>query len=255
MVPRRLTNVRGDEAEEAKMKSIGDTLSNIATIAACLVIIGVGAPQVKERWFGNTNRPSAIEHLQNIRLTMPRLTAKGNPKSTLAFIEFSDFQCPYCGEYARETGKVIQTDYVDTGKMVYAFRNYPLTQIHPFALNAGRASLCAGGQHKFWPMHDRLFADQKSLDDRSLEHHAGEIGLDPSAFSACVKAASGDAMGEDLAEAKLVDINSTPSFVIGKLMPDGTIIAMAKLKGVQPIAVFRTAVEEALASVARSQKS
>jgi protein-disulfide isomerase len=103
------------------------------------------------------------------------------PKSApVQIVEFSDFQCPFCGRVV-PTVKQIEEKY--SGKVHITWRNYPLP-FHNNAMPAAEAAMAANAQGKFWPMYEKLFANQQALDRPSLEKFAGEVGLDLAQFKA-----------------------------------------------------------------------
>ena len=110
---------------------------------------------------------------------------KGNPQAKMAVVEFSDFQCPSCQKHALEVQPALDKQFVDTGEIMWVFKNLPLKE-HPQAAAAAAASECAGEQGKFWPMHDLLF--QKMSDwsvkdpDPALAVLAGQLKLDGAKF-------------------------------------------------------------------------
>lgn len=83
---------------------------------------------------------------------------KGEADAPIKIIEFSDFECPYCAIFYSQTFSQIQKEYIDTGKVFFAFKQFPLS-LHQYAQKAAEASLCAGEQGKFWEYHDKLFAE------------------------------------------------------------------------------------------------
>ena len=96
----------------------------------------------------------------------------GRADARLTIVEFSDFECPFCGRFNRDTFPQLKSEYIDTGKVRYVFRNFPLERIHPRAMKSAEAGACAHLQGKFWPMHDRLFANQQALTEPDLVAHA-----------------------------------------------------------------------------------
>ena len=95
------------------------------------------------------------------------------------------------------------------------FRELPLTGIHPFALGAAHAAVCADRQGMFWQMHDAMYQDQTALAEGSLLETAKRIGLDPDRFSACLKEHDTlDAVQRDAKAADELNINETPYFLI-----------------------------------------
>ena len=84
----------------------------------------------------------------------------GNPSAHVAMIEFSDFECAFCGRFTRDTEPTLWHEYVDSGQLLVAFRHLVLEERHPHALRAAEAGECANRQGQFWPMHDVLFHNQ-----------------------------------------------------------------------------------------------
>ena len=90
------------------------------------------------------------------------MRSKGSPKAPVTVYEMSDFQCPYCRQFALETFPRLEQDYIRAGKVRWVFINFPLTSVHPHASAAAELALCAGRQQAFWRVHDLLFAHQES---------------------------------------------------------------------------------------------
>jgi len=164
--------------------------------------------------------------------------------ATLALVEFSDFQCPYCGAYTRDTYPHIQRDYVRRGLVNYVFRHFPLDTIHPFAVKAAEAAECAGEQGKFWEMHDRLFAYQDRLNDAAVQQYAADTGLDVRRFVSCLKGRVTQRIKEDKAEGLRLGVVSTPTFFLGVVDSDGTIKIRRKVTGAQPYDFFAMTIDD-----------
>jgi protein-disulfide isomerase len=233
-----------------------DTVANILIAIAALVVIAAAAPQVKQQWWSRSNaatiaRNRDIRAVSGVRLSLPAHGMKGSLKAKVALIEFSDFQCPFCGRYARESSPAIQKEFVDSGKVVYVFRHLPLQAIHPFAVKAAQAAECAGMQNQFWPMHDLLFQDQHALDSANLRVYAQRLGLDLAKFGDCLDAAP-DILGPDIAEARRIGITSTPTFLIGAIQADRTVEVLSRINGAQPLEVLRTTLESAVQKLGKS---
>jgi len=172
----------------------------------------------------------------------------GSATAKLTLIEFSDFQCPFCARYVRDTYAQVQHDYVDTGKVRYAFRNFPLERIHPLAFKAAEAGECARQQGKFWEMHDRLFANQAALQPADLARAARDLGLNGAAFDRCFDGTTSTKVRQDLNDGARAGMTGTPTFYIGVVQKDGRVKALKKLIGAQPYAAFKTAIDSLLAS-------
>ncbi|MFH1326849.1 MAG: thioredoxin domain-containing protein [archaeon] len=161
----------------------------------------------------------------------------GDEDAPVTMIEFSDYECPFCGRHFTQTYNQIKQAYVDTGKVKIVFRDFPLS-FHQSAQKAAEAAECAGEQEKYWEMHDKLFENQQSLDISSLKRYAQEIGLNSAEFNACLD--SGQMAAEvkkDFADGQAVGVRGTPAFFInGKL-----------LSGAQPFSAFQQAIDVELA--------
>lgn len=171
--------------------------------------------------------------------------SKGNKNARLTLVEFSEYQCPFCGRHVRDTMPQIQKEYIETGKVHYVFRDLPLESIHKNAFKAAEAARCAGEQNKYWEMHDRLFENQKSLEPASLTAHAQAIGLDAKKFQSCLDSGKFAAdIKKDIADANKIGITGTPTTVIGLTQPNDSKIKVVKvIRGAQNFASFKEALD------------
>lgn len=159
--------------------------------------------------------------------------AKGPANAPIELIEFSDFQCPYCLRAAPTVKQVLDT-YGDRIRFVY--RNYPLPN-HPAARPAAEAAQCANEQGKFWPYHDRLFAEPNKLSDADLRKAAAELGLDAPRFNACVDSHKYQSVVDaDLQAGNDAGVTGTPAFFING----------RPLSGAQPFSEFKRIIDEEL---------
>src|SRR4051812_34238806 len=142
--------------------------------------------------------------------------ALGSATAKVVVVEFSDFQCPYCGKFARQTFETIQERYIAPGTIRYVFRHFPLDEAHPKAFRAAEAAECANQQGKFWEMHARLFANQQSLDPPDLLTHASALGLDAAAFQKCFGGAAKGKVKRDFNDGVKAGVGGAPTLLIGK---------------------------------------
>lgn len=173
---------------------------------------------------------------------------RGQSSTDVVFLEFSDFQCPFCKRYIDDVYKRISADYVDTGKIRYAFRHFPLESLHPNAINAALAASCAQRDSKFWPMHDRLFSNQQALDLPSLLTYGAAVGANDAAYRACVT--SRETMAQVQADGDVAlrsELTGTPGFFVGRVAADGKLHALRRVIGSQAYSVFQTAIDDVLA--------
>ena len=173
------------------------------------------------------------------------LPFKGDRNSRLTVIEFSDYQCPFCGQHARDTLPQIERDYVKTGKVKYVFGDLPIEEIHPQAVKAAKAAACAAEQGKYWEMHDQLFKNQRALGQGELSLHAQAVGLEVLPFQRCLFSDKHEGRIRQAREvAAVLGIRGTPAFVIGLTRPDGAKVEVLKvLVGFQSYANFKSALD------------
>lgn len=148
---------------------------------------------------------------------------------------FSDFQCPYCKQFAEDTLPRLKDEYGD--RVHFIFRDLPLTNIHPAAALAAQAGGCAQEQGRFWEYHDLLYSNQETLSEATITDYAGDAGLDISQFNECLT--SNEKMVDvllDMQDAERQGVRSTPSFVINGLM----------VAGAQPYELFAALIDQAL---------
>ena len=143
--------------------------------------------------------------------------SKGPAAAPVTIVEFSDFECPYCGGLL-PTLRDIETNYKDKVRIVY--RQYPLNNIHPQAQKAAEASLCANEQNKFWQLHDAMFADQTNLGVEALKKKAVDLAMDAAVFNSCLDSGKHrDAIVASLNEGSKAGVDGTPAlFINGRFL-------------------------------------
>lgn len=178
-------------------------------------------------------------------ISLTGLPAMGDPKASITIVEYSDYQCPFCGRYFTQTLPEVRKSLVQTGKVRYLFSNFPLDSLHPQAFKAHEAAACAGDQGKYWEMHTQLFNNQRALAVPQLESYASKIGLDMGAYKVCMAANKfANKVRSDFSAAAGLGIEGTPTFLIGKTNAGDTkMVAVKVLVGAQPFEAFRDAVD------------
>ena len=146
----------------------------------------------------------------------------GDADAPVTVVEFSDFQCPYCQSVV-PTLEQVKSKF--KGQVRIVFRQFPIPGIHPFAMKAAEASLCANEQGKFWQLHDAMFQDQKKLSVTDLKATARRLGLDGGKFDACLDSGRFvEQIQKDMAEGQRAGINGTPAlFVNGRVIEGGAV--------------------------------
>jgi protein-disulfide isomerase len=135
-------------------------------------------------------------------------------------LEYGDYECPFCAA-AQPIVSEIQRQLGDD--LLFAFRNFPLTQIHPHSEHAAEAAEAAGAQGNFWAMHDLLFENQEALEDANLAMYAAELGFDGARLIREVTSSFyAPRVREDIRSGLRGGVNGTPTFFINGKRYDGT---------------------------------
>lgn len=171
----------------------------------------------------------------------------GSATAPVAMLAFSDFQCPYCGRFARDIWPELKKARVDTGQLRVMFRHLPLG-IHANAFRAAAIASCAGDQGRFWPTHDLLFSAQDQLASESLWNIVASAGVDVQRMRDCVgDSRTAARINADVAAATALGISGTPTFLIGRAMPNDLVKVNTVLTGARPVDEFTAAIDKAIA--------
>jgi protein-disulfide isomerase len=211
-----------------KLLSAGTKAADLyAKLNADNVAAAPAAPSAPQ---GGSPTPPPVQDIQ-----VGKAPVKGDKNAPVTIVAYSDFQCPFCSRVV-PTMKELEEAY---GKKIrIAFKNQPLP-FHDKARDAAAAALAANEQGKFWEMHDKLFANQNSLDRASLERFAKELGLNEAKFKAAMDSEKIRAqIDADQAEANRVGANGTPTFFING----------RQLVGAQPTSEFKKMIDAELAA-------
>lgn len=184
---------------------------------------------------------------ERVRLEIGKEFSMGRVDAPLVMVEYTDYQCPYCTKFYTATFTELKREYIDTGKMRFISRDYPL-DFHSHALKAAQATHCAGEQGKFWQMKDLLMVNSSRLTPEVITTLAGEASLDAGIFRACQD--SGKYLAEikdGIVVANGAGINGTPAFVIGKMT--GDYLDGALVVGAQPFEIFDGLIKGLLSGV------
>ncbi len=159
--------------------------------------------------------------------------AMGPAGAPVTIVEFSDFQCPFCSR-AKGTIDQVVSRYGDKVRVI--FRDFPLP-MHAQAPKAHEAGRCANEQGKFWPMHDKMFADQAALAVDGLKKSAADLGLDTAKFNECLDSGRHTAgVKADMDAGSAVGVTGTPAFFVNGRM----------ISGAQPLEAFTKVIDDEL---------
>jgi protein-disulfide isomerase len=226
-------------------RSVIETISTVLLILASVAVISAMVwdrhRQSTQQSVRRAEPPVPIEPL-----SLHGAVLRGDQSAKVVLIGFSEFECPYCGQYAREVHPEIDRRYVQTGKVLMAFRHLPLNN-HRHAQKAAEAAECAGQQGRFWEMHDALFEHQEALDLTSLRVRAQKLGLNRKKFDSCLEGQMAEKVRADLSTARVLSISGTPTFLIGTREPDGRVKVAQRLRGAQRLGEFQKALDGLLA--------
>lgn len=141
----------------------------------------------------------------------------GSGKSTVELVEYGDYQCRHCGQ----GHLVVQSLFGILGTQLrFVFRHFPLTHLHPQALEAALLAEGAGLQGRFWQMHDLLYDNQEALEERDLSRYASRLGLDLDRLRADMPAALARVQ-EDATSGARSGVNGTPTFFVNGVRYEG----------------------------------
>jgi protein-disulfide isomerase len=164
--------------------------------------------------------------------------AVGDPNAPVTIVEYTDFQCPFCSRHFEQTFLELKLDYIDTGVVYYVFKDFPLTQLHPQAVQAANAARCAGEQGAYLPMHEALFTNQAEWNGRTdagafFSSYGAELGLDTAQFDTCLANRTYEAqVFADMEEGMSFGVSGTPAFFLNGYF----------LSGAQPYGTFVDAI-------------
>jgi protein-disulfide isomerase len=224
---------------------LGALKDDIASIKADLAEIKKQLADIRQLL---SQRPAQARRADNVvaKVSVADSPSMGQQDAPITLIEFSDYQCPFCQRFFQTTLPTLKAEYINTGKLRYVFRDFPLDSIHPQARKAAEAAHCAGEQGKYWEMHHLLFQNQRALQVEDFERYALKLNLDDAAFEACLEQGKyATKVEKNYADGSAVGITGTPGFFIGKTGANGTIEGTF-IRGAQPIVAFRQVIDRLL---------
>lgn len=196
-----------------------------------------------------TQIPTQPNAAPRIAISLGDSPAKGDSNAPVTMVEFSDFQCPFCGQFYSQTLPSVMQNYIDSGKVKLVYKNMPLVNLHPNAMAAAMAADCANEQGKFWEYHNKLFDGQASWSSlagtdatKIFKQYAAGLGLDTNNFNSCVDSSKySGKVNKDLQDGSSYGVTGTPTFFIGNDKK-----GYAKLVGAQPFSTFQQELDSEL---------
>jgi protein-disulfide isomerase len=180
--------------------------------------------------------PAAPPPDEHVTFSVPPGPVLGKADAPVTIVEYTDLECPFCHQFHVTTFADIKKTYIDTGKVRFVSRDFPLG-FHPHAKSAAVASRCGGEQGKFWELRNLLASNADKLAPEAVLGYASDVGLDVKRFQACLAADKfAAALQKDLDDAAAVGVSGTPTFVIARTAP-GTMHGV-RVVGALPFAAF-----------------
>lgn len=178
-------------------------------------------------------------------LNLSGVFTTGSNNASIAVVEFSDYECPFCKRHHNATYGKLKKNYIDTGKVRYAMMDFPLS-FHRQAEGAAVAARCAGKQGKFWQMRDALFDAKEPLGESLYRKLADNIALKSGDFERCLKDKSMVVkVNRQMDYGSQLGVQGTPAFFIGKI-EGGKVVNPRLLSGAQAYNRFSTVIDDLL---------
>ncbi len=177
---------------------------------------------------------------------------KGKADAPVTMVEFADFQCPFCSRFASDTLQQLVKTYVDTGKIKFVYKEFPLP-FHSNSQPAAMAAECANEQAKFWPYHDKLYATQTTWDNQdsntvknTFKQYAASLGLNAASFNSCLDSSKySDKIQKQSSEGSQYGVSGTPTFYVGNQKA-----GYMQIVGAQPVSSFEQLIKQVQAGSA-----
>jgi protein-disulfide isomerase len=199
-------------------------MKKLYIVLAAVAAVGIGAVgySVGTGGGGAVTAPIAVEGLDDLErlVELAQGVTKGNESATVTIIEFGDFQCPACQQFATQHKPQVELNYVESGKAKFVYYDWPIVQAHPNAFLAARASRCAADQNRYWEYHDNLFRNQvrwapsTNAADVFIDY-AAELGLDEDTFASCLESeAHAELVSANMELGNQLGVGGTPTILI-----------------------------------------
>jgi len=237
----------------------------VPVMALALLAAALLAPHARADGLTSEQAQEIINELKQIRQTLEKMQSPqaapapddkvsyklapggfsmGDAKAPLVMVEYTDFQCPFCQQFHNTAFAQIKANYIDTGKIRFVSRDFPL-DFHDNARRAATAGRCAAEQGKYWEMRHVMIVNAEQLKADSLTSYAGQVKMDVAKFRSCLDSDKFKAqIDQDIAEGGVAGVQGTPSFVLGYLENDK--LQGVRLVGAMPYAQFDAKIQEML---------
>lgn len=185
---------------------------------------------------------------QTVTVSLAHIDAQGNKNADVAMVEFGDYQCPYCQLQYNSAMPQVETNYIQNNKVLFVFKDFPLTTIHPNAMPGAEGARCAGDQGKYWDMYNKLYStNQETNDQTQIEGYAKDLNLNTTQFNNCLEGAKyyNTILAEE-AEGTKLGFTGTPTTVIGRIDHKKNTITGQVIAGAASYETIKQAIDAAL---------
>jgi len=184
----------------------------------------------------------------DLEIDVSNAATLGSTEAPVVLVEFADYECGFCRRHQLTVMPALTEEYLDTGRVLYVFMEFPVVDRSPQALAAANAARCAGDQGKYPQMRDSLYRNPYSLDPAGLATQGIALGLEPAAYTACITALTHEeTIRAHMTLGQQLGVRGTPFFFLGQWGDDhGLVHAQRRIAGAQPLTLFRTEIDTAL---------
>lgn len=230
-------------ASRSDVEALKKEVESLKSTQAQLVKrLGAGGQQAQQQAPQPKPLPASID--------MTGTNIRGANAAQVVLVEFSDYECPFCIRHYTQVTPLIEQTYVQSGKIRYAFRDFPIDELHPQSIRAHVAARCAAEQSpaNFWNLHNRLFSKAGTHTPEALQAAAQAAGLKMGPFGTCVTNDKySPTIRQSTAFAISLGASGTPFFVVGRMEPGSNQLKPIKtIPGAFPFSRFQEVIDEAL---------
>lgn len=226
-----------------------EVLKQLSEIRQELKVLQDEVRGLKGELANRPSAPSAAAARKAITLDISKSPSIGAKGAQIAIVEFSDYQCPYCKRHFSQTLPDIEKNYVDTGKVQYVMKQFPLG-FHAKARGASIAALCVDKLKpgSYWKAHEAISGGSTKLDTADYLALAASLELNQSKYQKCLDDPQmSTVVDQDLADGGSVGVSGTPAFLVGKIV-DGKVVDGQLITGARPYASFSQLIDKLLSS-------
>ena len=236
-----------------RARSTIDSIAAIAMIATAGVVIWAKVsqppllppPPPSPNGATSGTKTALPETLPTDPQPLANAAVKGSETARIGIIEYADLECPACAGFLRKTYPQLMATYVETGRVRFFFRHFPLPN-HQFARLAAIGAHCAGEQDRFWPLYEHVFRFQPRLDEAGRRAAARKVGADMNRWTRCLtEDRVSEVVDADFEAGRNLELRGTPTFLIGTIQADGRLRVTGRLYGAKGFDAFEKAIAEA----------